>query len=98
MLERKRAALVAVALETRSILATDVANARCRQAAVRIMTVAAVDGARSQLVCKGAFEACSHCGMAARTEIITRSPDVSIVDAMAAVTTDAVPRVRRFKS
>jgi hypothetical protein len=43
MLERERAALVAVALETRSVLATDGAYTRCRQAAVRIVTVAAVN-------------------------------------------------------
>jgi hypothetical protein len=43
MLERERAALVAVALETRCVLATDGAHSRCRQAAVRIVTVAAVN-------------------------------------------------------
>ena len=45
MLERKRAALVAVALETCCVLATDGAHSGCRQAAVRIVTVAAVHGA-----------------------------------------------------
>ena len=46
---------------------------------------------------EGPFEAGSHCRVAARAERVARSADIGSMNAMAGITADAVPRMRRLK-
>jgi len=93
MLEWKWAALIAVAFGTAYIVTAGDAYQRCRLAAVRLVTVDAMHRSLREFMSKRPLEARPHRRMASGTLRIAGTPDISRVNAMAAVAGDSVPRV-----
>jgi len=98
MLERKWTALIAVAFETGDIVTAGCAHSRCREAAVRIVTIDAMHGALRELVSERPVKARPDRRMATGAQRIAGTGDIRRMNAMATVAGDAVPGMRRFKA